>query len=276
MAMKLAFSTNAYKRHTLAEAIASIASIGYAGVEIMADRPHAWPADMPPQRVDELSDQLAVVGLAVSNVNAFTMFAVGDTYHPSWIEAAPAQRRQRIEHTRGAIRLAAGLGARTVSIEPGGPLEGVDRPSAPARFHDGIEQLLGDADSVGVTLCIEPEPGLMIETGQEYLEFVMDFATPLVKMNLDLGHMFCVKEDPAAVIARLAGEYAHVHLEDIAASRVHQHLVPGAGAMDFEAIFRALEKAGYDGWITVELYPYESTAESAGRRAMEFLKRFRF
>ena len=34
--MKLAFSTNAYKRHTLAEAVASIASIGYAGVEIMA------------------------------------------------------------------------------------------------------------------------------------------------------------------------------------------------------------------------------------------------
>jgi len=274
--MKLAFSSNAFKQHTLGDAIASIASAGYAGVEIMADRPHAWPPDLPPRRVEELAGQLAAARLAVSNVNAFTMFAVGDTYHPSWIEDDPTQRGQRIEHTRAAIRLARSLGARTVSVEPGGPLEGVDHPAAPVRFREGIESLLGDAQSAGVTLCIEPEPGLLIETSQEYLEFVMDFATPLVKMNLDLGHMFCVGEDPAVAVRRLAGEFAHVHLEDIAASRVHQHLLPGRGAMDFEAILRALEHVGYDGWVTVELYPYESTADAAARQAIEFLRRLGF
>ncbi len=272
--MKLAFSTNAFKQHTLAEAVASIASAGYAGAEIMADRPHAWPPDMPPARVRELADQLAASGLAVSNVNAFTMFAVGDTYHPSWIEDDPERRAQRVEHTRAAIRLAHDLGAGTISVEPGGPLEGVDHPAAPVRFREGIESLLGDAQSAGVTICIEPEPGLMIETPQEYLEFAMDFATPLLRMNLDLGHMYCVGVDPADAVRRLAGEFAHVHLEDIAASRVHQHLLPGRGAMDFEAIFRALEHVRYDGWVTVELYPYESTADEAARQAIEFLRRF--
>ncbi|MDD4890169.1 MAG: sugar phosphate isomerase/epimerase, partial [Phycisphaerae bacterium] len=212
--MKLAFSSNAFKQHTLSEAVAAIAAIGYSGIEVMADRPHAYPPDMTADRLAELNTQLDAVGLGVSNVNAFTLFALGDTYHPSWVEDDESQRRQRIEHTRSSIRLAKAIGATTVSTEPGGPLEGVDHSAAPVRFYEGIEQLLSEAQSAGVTICIEPEPGLMIEKTQEYIEFIMDFATPLVKMNLDLGHMFCVGEDPAEVIRRLAGEYAHVHLED--------------------------------------------------------------
>ncbi len=41
--INLAFSTNAFKKNTLAEAIDSIASIGYGGVELMADLHHANP-----------------------------------------------------------------------------------------------------------------------------------------------------------------------------------------------------------------------------------------
>ena len=42
--MKLAFSTNAYLKYSFAEAVRRLAGIGYTGVEIMADVPHAWPA----------------------------------------------------------------------------------------------------------------------------------------------------------------------------------------------------------------------------------------
>src|SRR4051812_44853556 len=80
--MKLAFSTNAYKRTTLEAAIDSIASLGYAGVEVMADVPHAYPPEMPVERVNRVREQIAGHKLAVSNVNAFTLFAIGDTYHP--------------------------------------------------------------------------------------------------------------------------------------------------------------------------------------------------
>jgi len=274
--MELAFSSNAYKRHPLEEAVASIAALGYAGVEVMADRPHAYPPDMTGGRTEALNRLIADAGLAVSNVNAFTLFAIGDTYHPSWIEDDASARARRVAHTNNAIALARDLGASTVSIEPGGPLEGVDRSLAPARFRDGLEQVLPAAESAGVIVCIEPEPALMIETTQEYFEFVADFASGHLRMNLDLGHLFCVGEDPADAIVRLAGEYAHVHLEDIAASRVHQHRVPGTGAMDFDAIFAAFDKAGYDGWVTVELYPYESTAEATARQARQFLQRYGF
>ena len=41
--MPLAFSTNAFKKFSLEDAIKSIAQIGYEGVEILCDIPHAYP-----------------------------------------------------------------------------------------------------------------------------------------------------------------------------------------------------------------------------------------
>jgi sugar phosphate isomerase/epimerase len=97
---------------------------------------------------------------------------------------------------------------------------------------------------------------------------------PNLKMNCDLGHFYCVEEDPATVVRECAAHIAHIHLEDIKENRVHQHRVPGEGAMDWDGIFQAIADIKYEGWVTVELYPYESTAEDAGRKAFEFLRRF--
>ena len=44
--MRLAFSTNAYMRIPFDEAAARIAALGYEGLELMADVPHAWPAGL--------------------------------------------------------------------------------------------------------------------------------------------------------------------------------------------------------------------------------------
>ena len=57
----------------------------------------------------------AELNLAVSNVNAFTLFADGDTYHPTWIEDDAARRQVRIEHTLACIELAAALGVEDAS-----------------------------------------------------------------------------------------------------------------------------------------------------------------
>ena len=48
--MKLAFSTNAFKQVSLEESLRQIAACGYAGVEIMADVPHAYPPHMDARR----------------------------------------------------------------------------------------------------------------------------------------------------------------------------------------------------------------------------------
>jgi len=77
---KLAFSTNAYLKFSFADSVRRLARIGYAGVEIMADVPHAYPAKFDSRQRSELSRSLASRGLAVSNVNAFTHFADGGTF----------------------------------------------------------------------------------------------------------------------------------------------------------------------------------------------------
>jgi len=81
----------------------------------------------------------------------------------------------------------------------------------------------------------------------------------------------CVAEDPAELITTLKGYINHVHLEDIAPSRVHQHLVPGTGAIDFSRIFNALSEINYDGYVTIELYPYLDNPFSAAQDTMNFL-----
>jgi sugar phosphate isomerase/epimerase len=92
-------------------------------------------------------------------------------------------------------------------------------------------------------------------------------------MNYDVGHAFCVGEDPAAVARDLAGRYAHVHIEDIAATRVHQHLGLGDGAIDFARLFAAFDEVGYVGWVTVELYPFLDDAAGSAERAMRYLQK---
>lgn len=272
---QLAFSTNAFKKHSLSEAIDAIASIGYRGVEIMADVPHANPASFDREQREALKQLLRLRGLAVSNLNAFTLFAQGDTYHPTWIEDDADLRDARIRHTIACTELAVELGSRTVSLQPGGPLIGttLTRVDAARRFADGLSRVLDAARRHNVILAIEPEPGLLIETSQEYLEFkTAHFGDePLVKMNCDIGHLFCVGEDPADVIRSMPGQIAHLHLEDIGKNRVHQHLTPGKGVIDFRSVFAALRDVGYTGWTTVELYPYETTAAGVAKIAWEYL-----
>src|SRR5215469_11250102 len=74
--MRLAFSTNAYLNYSFPEAVRRLARIGYAGVEVMADVPHAWPAYLLEEQKQALRDALKQNGLAISNVNAFMMHAV--------------------------------------------------------------------------------------------------------------------------------------------------------------------------------------------------------
>ena len=124
---------------------------------------------------------------------------------------------------------------------------------------------------MGVGLLIEPEPGLLVETTEQYLEVAGRLNSPAIGLNFDVGHAYCVAEDLPASIARLAGHTRHYHFEDIAATRVHKHLVPGTGAIDFAAVVAAIRQTGYDGWLTVELYPNVDDPDAAGRGAIEFL-----
>ena len=274
--MRLAFSTNAYLNYSFDDAVTRLATIGYEGVEVKADVPHAWPAYMLPEQKAALRHSLERNNLAISNVNAFMMHAVDDPrqkyWHPSWIEPDPHYRALRSRHTTKAISLAKDLGAKCITTEPGGPIAPAESWRAGLDlFVETLKPVLEHAEREEVQLLVEPEPGLLIETAEQALEFMGRFDSPWLGLNFDIGHSYCVGEDPARVVPLLARYIRHVHLEDIASSRVHQHLLPGEGAIDFVPVVGALRSGGYDGWITVELYPYIENPDTVARLARERL-----
>jgi sugar phosphate isomerase/epimerase len=274
--MKLAFSSNAYLRFPLEEAMQRIAAAGYVGMELLADVPHAWPAGLLEQQKQAIREGLKRHGLAVSNVNGFMMNAVADPrqpyWHPSWIEPDPHYRAIRREHTKRALALAREVGAANLQTEPGGPLApGQAWEDAARLFYDEFMPCVEVAERLEVGLLIEPEPGLMIEHFEQYLRFVERIQSPYVGLNFDLGHAYCVGEDPQFWVEQMAPHTRHYHLEDIAATRVHQHLIPGHGAIDFRATLAAIARTGYQGWITVELYPYLEDPDAAAREAFQYV-----
>lgn len=276
--MKLAFSSNAYLHEPIETAIQRIAGLGYTGIEILADVPHAWPAGLLPQQKESIRRTLAQEGLAIANVNAFMMRAVGDPrqpyWHPGWTDPDPHYRAIRREHTRRALALAAELGAPSITTEPGGLLAPGQSWAEGARiFREELMPCAELAETLGVALLIEPEPGLLIERFEQYRQFVDHLRTPAVGLNFDIGHAFCVGQDPQAWVPTMAAQTRHYHFEDIAASRRHEHLIPGQGAIDLAATMSAIHQSGYDGWVTVELYPYAEQPDAAAREAYQFLTR---
>src|SRR5271166_3673651 len=193
--MQLAFSTNAYLRFTFPEAVRRLAALGYRGVEIMADVPHAWPAFLLEEQKQAIRDTLARHNIAISNINSFMMHAVNDHrqrfWHPSWIEPDPHYRRVRIDHTCRALTLARELGARCITTEPGGPVEPGESWKAALRlFVEMLKPVVEHAEKEQVLLLIEPEPGLLIETADQFLELMQHIESPALGMNFDIGHAY--------------------------------------------------------------------------------------
>lgn len=275
--MRLAFSTNAYMRFPFDEAARRIQALGYDGLELMADVPHAWPAGLLEAPKQAIRDAMRSNGLAFSNVNAFMMNAIADArqpyWYPSFLEPDTGYRQVRIDHTRRALDLCAELGAPHITTEPGGPIpQGMRRDEALDRFASALRPLARHAQDLGILLLVEPEPELLLETTEQYLELAERVDSPALGLNFDIGHAYCMGEDLPAQIARMAPHTRHYHVEDIAPTRVHHHMVPGTGAIEFGPIFDAIHATGYDGWITVELYPFIDDPDSAGRAAAQVLR----
>ena len=271
--MVLGYSTNAYVKFTVAEALERVAALGFRGVEIMCDRPHLYPPDFDAQALAGIQEILTRCGLKVTNLNSFTLFAVGDTYLPSWIEPEAERREIRVQHTLQCLEVARALGAVNISIPPGGPLEkGMSRAEAFRLFYAGLERVVPRAEELGIRVLVEPEPDLLMERTSEFKPFMREIRSPMVGLNFDVGHFFCAGEDPAAAFEELFQWVGHMHVEDIAATRVHRHLIAGEGAIDFGAVFTAMQRLGYAHDISLELYPYVDTPDEAGRKSLAHLR----
>jgi|LGOV01.1.fsa_nt_gb sugar phosphate isomerase/epimerase len=275
--MKLSFSTNAFVRHSVFEAVERIAAIGYDGVEILADVPHFYAHTVTDSDVRRLRGLLDKTNLQVANVNANTATGYyGRTFweplfEPSLANPDLTARKWRIDYSKKCIDLAHALGSRNVSLTSGRMVPGTPPEEGMDHLRESLEEVLEHAARQDVRIGIEYEPGILVECFAELASLIQDMDSPYLGANLDLGHSNVLGEDPEMVIGALSNRIFHIHLEDIR-SRKHYHLIPGLGDMDFEAIFKALKGVSYQGFVTVELYTYPHQPEEAARRSLTFLK----
>ena len=269
--MKFAFSSNAYRNYSIEECIDSIHFAGYNSIEIMCDTPHAFPP-VSNTKITSIRESLKKNSMSISNLNGFMMTEIDDFHHPSWIEESKNYRQKRIDHTKNCLYLASQLGAKSVSTEPGGPKTNQSSEKELELFQEGLLEVLPIAEELGIHLLIEPEPELLIENSHQFVKFIEKFDSKFLGLNFDIGHFFCVNENPHKLILDLQDYIKHIHLEDIAFSKKHFHLIPGHGVIDFKEIFNSLNLINYTGYITVELYPYQKNPQNAAIESMTYLK----
>jgi len=270
--MVFSYSTNAFVKYSLAEAVKLIAQTGFQGVEIMCDRPHLYPPDANEQDLENFKQLLKELNLTITNLNCFTLFAVGNTWLPSWIEPDESRRQERINHTLNCLDIAHFLGSPCISVPPGGPPVKMSRDASLKLFRQGLERVIPKAEALGVSILIEPEPDLLIENSSQMSSFIKDFASPNLGVNFDVGHFYCVGEAPEVALETLFDKIGHIHIEDIAPTRKHHHLIPGLGAIDYDAFFKRLGELNYTKDVCVELYTYTEAPCEAGVKSIETLK----
>ena len=278
--MKLAFSTNAYTRHSLTEALHGIKAAGFEGVEILADVPHAYPASIDDAFTASVRKTLDQTGLAVSNVNCNCTFgywkdAPAEPYfEPSLISPNPKHREDRTNFILKTMDFAKAVGAANVSITSGRCLGGMPPEKAAWQFAASLRPILDKAEAIGVDVGIESEPGLFLEYVSELREWIDRLEHPRFGANLDIGHSVVMGESIPVAVELLRGHIWNLHVEDLP-GRKHYHMIPGEGTgVDWAALRDALRDVRYDRFLTVELYTHTERPQEAAEKSYQFLSEF--
>jgi len=273
--LRLGYNTNGFAHHRLEDAIEIIAELGYQSVAVTIERDLLDPPDRGgvSQAARRLTSALRGTALAAT-IETGGRFILDPRrkHQPTLLGADPWSRRRRIEFLRAAIDLAAETAAESVSLWSGAPDDDAREDELFSRMRQGLGEVLSHAETRGVRLSFEPEPGMLIDTMQRYARLHEELSHPLFGLTLDVGHVVCLGDgSPADHIAKWSKKLWNVHIEDMRAG-VHEHLMFGEGDVDFAAVFAGLRAAKYAGPIHVELSRHSHDAVAIARRSFVFLK----
>ena len=270
--MKKGFSTNAFTKFSLLETIEIISDLGYDGLEIVADTPHAF-LPLVDEELKKIKSSLENRRLLVSNINANTVFGWNleqgneEKFEPSISNKNETLRKWRVEYTKKAIEMAAELNAPSVCITSGiKNMKSIEDEMI--QINRSLFEVLEFAEKNNVSICMEYEPGLLIEKSDDVFELSKNFKN--LGLNLDTCHVEVLNEDFSKVIHKFKHKIFHTHISDCKNS-IHYHLIPGYGEIDFTTIFSNLKEINYDGFLTAELYTYAEKPREAASETFIFL-----
>ena len=121
----------------------------------------------------------------------------------------------------------------------------------------GIEQVLPDAERVGVTLCVElfnskvDHPDYQADSTAWGLALVERLGSPRFRILYDVYHMQIMEGDVIRTLTDHLDAIAHVHTAGVPG----RHEIDETQELFYPAIVRALNAAGYDGFVAQEFVP---------------------
>ncbi len=215
----LSYSTFGLTELNFLESIKAVDSAGYSGVELSFHRHQFNPFEFTDEYLLELRrllGQLQVEPACVATASHF--FTPSRPHEPSLLNVDKAGRKQRIDLIRRGIHVARTVGVPLVTFGSGFLRE--EHLSDPnvepgALLVDSIRECLSFLRSDDdITLLLEPEPGMFIETMDQALALVDAVDSDRFALHLDLCHMYCSERDYVSALARAAPTARYIHVSD--------------------------------------------------------------
>lgn len=251
MSLRFAFNTNGCAHHRLDDALNLIAAAGYDGVALTLDIHHLDPFDPAfTANLRAVAARLRALNLGcVVETGARFLLDPRAKHEPTLVTADADGRARRIEFLTRAMQVVAETGGEAMSFWAGIPKLGIQADQMRAWLVDGVSTIQRTAERLGVTAALEPEPGMAIETVDDWRAL----GIPGLKLALDTGHCIVTGErDPAAAVREFADVLGTVTIEDMKRG-VHIHLPFGEGDMDVPSVLAALRDIGFTRLVCVEL-----------------------
>jgi len=215
----LSYSTFGLTNLNFPDALDAVAQAGYPGVEISFHRRQFNPFNLSDADLDGVATRLKTTGLVPACVaTASHFFTPSRPHEPSLMTPDLAGRKRRIDLVKRGIRVARHLGSPLVTFGSGFIRdEHVCNPSVDPTelLVDSIQECLREirADE-DITLLIEPEPGMLIETLDQGLALMRAVDSPRFQLHVDICHAYCSEPDYIAALGRAAPFARYLHISD--------------------------------------------------------------
>ncbi|WP_415922603.1 hydroxypyruvate isomerase family protein [Tateyamaria sp. SN6-1] len=214
------------------------AEAGFEAVEVLQ------PYDVP---APETQAALRRNGLRFLLLNA-----PGPNYTggPRGFAAVPGAEKRFDYDMRRAVRYAQAFGASMIHV-----LSGVaEGPEARQCLVDNLKRACdGLPDDLTVTLeplNTEVNPGYYLSDYDLAAEILETVDAPNIGLQYDSYHAQVITGDAVACFDAYAPLIRHIQLGD-----APDRTTPGRGNIDFAALFAAIDRSGYGGWVSAEYTP---------------------
>ncbi|MBA3269717.1 MAG: sugar phosphate isomerase/epimerase [Acidobacteria bacterium] len=231
--------------------LVEIAAHGFESIELFATRTHFDYHDR--LAVLALAEWLEDTRLTLHSVHAPINASLVDGHWGSPFSNAvtdEARRRQALTEAEAALAIANAIPYRHLVVHLGVPDDMKPAPSENHReaAHRSVDTLQEMCARVDVQMAIEVIPN-RLSTPESLVTFIEeDLDGARIGICMDVGHAHLMG-DLGDAIEACSGHIVTTHLHDNR-RKTDDHLIPGAGTIDWPAALMELQKVGYDGpWM---------------------------